>query len=69
MRRRKNERKSLSPLGSGKDNSSSPFVRAPAKSSNGAGSQLVLPKDAGAPDEATKASQNPLAMLPKHEKL
>lgn len=68
MRRRKNERKSLSPLGCGKD-SSSPFVRAPANSSNGAGSQLVLPKDAGAPDEATKASQKPLAMLPKHEKL
>lgn len=49
--------------------SSSPFVRAPARSSNGAGSQLVLPKDAGAPDEATKASQILLAMLPKHEKL
>lgn len=41
----------------------------PGESSNGAGSQLVLPKDAAAPDEA-KPHNNRWAMLPKpHENL
>lgn len=61
--RRRKKRKSLSPLGCGKD---SPFVRAPAqKSSNRAGPQLVLPKDAGAPDEARPHYKNCWRWLPK----
>ena len=39
------------------------------ESPNGAGSQLVLPKNAAAPDDERKPSQQPLTMLPKHEKL